>query len=64
MLHPEKKVVYVCDTCKELGKPQCVEWCPEEALDFVTADVLAQKARRTAVKRLFQEGVEKASESK
>jgi Fe-S-cluster-containing hydrogenase component 2 len=64
MLHPEKKVVYVCDTCKEQGKPQCVEWCPEEALDFVTADVLAQKARRTAVKKLFQEGMEKASESK
>ena len=63
MLHPEKKVVYVCDTCKEEGKPQCVEWCPEEALDFVTADVLAQKARRTAVKKLFQEGVEKASQS-
>ncbi|MCK4223382.1 4Fe-4S dicluster domain-containing protein [Candidatus Bathyarchaeota archaeon] len=62
MLHPETKVVYVCDTCKELGKPQCVEWCPEEALDFVTADVLAQKSRRTAVKKLFQTSVEKAAE--
>jgi len=38
-----------------------VEWCPEEALDFVTADVLAQKARRTAVKKLFSESVEEAS---
>ena len=57
MLHPETKVVYVCDTCKEQGKPQCVEWCPEEALDFVTADVLAQKARITAVKKLFQEAM-------
>jgi Fe-S-cluster-containing hydrogenase component 2 len=62
MLHPETKVVYVCDTCKELGKPQCVEWCPEEALDSVTADVLAQKARRKIVKKLFQETAEGASE--
>ncbi len=62
MLHPEKKVVYLCDTCKEVGKPQCVEWCPEEALDFVTADVLAQKSRRTAVKKLFQEATEETAE--
>ena len=60
MLHPETKVVYVCDTCKDLGKPQCVEWCPEEALDFVTADVLAQKARITVTKKLFKEAMEAA----
>ena len=53
MLHPERKVVYVCDVCE--GEPKCVEWCPEEALDFVTVDVLAQKARISAVKKLFQE---------
>lgn len=61
MLHPETKVVYVCDLCQELGKPQCVEWCPEEALELTTSDVLAQKARRSAVKKLFQEAVETAS---
>jgi len=61
MLHPESKVVYVCDLCKDVGKPQCVEWCPEEALELVTSDVLAQKARRSAVKKLFQEAVETAS---
>jgi len=33
MLHPEKKVVFVCDLCQEQGEPQCVKWCPEEALD-------------------------------
>ena len=60
MVHPETKVVYVCDTCKDLGKPQCVEWCPEEALDFVTADVLAQKARITVTKKLFKEAMEAA----
>lgn len=61
MLHPESKVVYVCDLCKDVGKPQCVEWCPEEALELVTSDVLAQKARRSAVKKLFQEAMETSS---
>jgi Fe-S-cluster-containing dehydrogenase component len=53
MLHPDRKVVFICDLCD--GKPKCVEWCPEEALDFVTKDALAQKARITTVKKLFQE---------
>ena len=62
-LHPETRVVMMCDLCAHRSdkNPQCVEWCPEEALDFVTADVLAQKARRTAVKKLFSESVEEAS---
>jgi carbon-monoxide dehydrogenase iron sulfur subunit len=55
MLHPETKVVYVCDLCKEKGEPQCIKWCPEEALTLVTSDVLAQKARISAIKKLFQE---------
>ena len=55
MLHPDKKIVYVCDLCKEKGEPQCIKWCPEEALELVTSDTLAQKARITAVKKLFQE---------
>jgi carbon-monoxide dehydrogenase iron sulfur subunit len=54
-LHPENKVVFICDLCD--GDPECVKWCPEEALDFVTADILAQKARITAVKKLFQEAL-------
>ena len=57
MLHPETKVVYVCDTCKELDKPQCVEWCPEEALYFTTKGLLAQKARITSVRTLFLEAM-------
>jgi len=64
MLHPDKKVVYVCDLCKEKGEPQCIKWCPEEALELVTSDVLAQKARLTAVKKLFQEsGKEKTGKA-
>ncbi len=54
-LHPESRVVFVCDLCD--GEPKCVEWCPEEALDFTTPDILAQKARRAVVKKLFQEAL-------
>jgi len=34
-----------------------VEWCPEEALDFTTRELLAQKARMAVVKKLFQEAM-------
>jgi len=54
-LHPETKVVFVCDLCD--GEPQCVEWCPEEALDFTTKDIISQKARISAVKKLFQDAL-------
>jgi Fe-S-cluster-containing hydrogenase component 2 len=57
MIHPEKKVVFVCDLCKNEGEPQCVKLCPEEALDWVTSDVLAQKARIAATKKLFREAM-------
>jgi len=54
-LHPESRVTFLCDLCD--GEPKCVEWCPEEALDFTTNDVLAQKARISATKRLFQKNL-------
>jgi len=54
-IHPESKVAFVCDRCKGKGEAQCVKWCPEEALTLVTSDVLAQKARISAIKKLFQE---------
>jgi Fe-S-cluster-containing dehydrogenase component len=62
MVHPDKKIVYVCDLCKEKGEPQCIKWCPEGALELVTSDVLAQKARISAVKKLFQEATKKPEE--
>jgi Fe-S-cluster-containing hydrogenase component 2 len=56
MMHPEKRVVFTCNSCKDQPDgPQCVKWCPEEALTFVTAQQLAQKSRISAVKNLFQE---------
>jgi carbon-monoxide dehydrogenase iron sulfur subunit len=54
-LHPESRMAFVCNLCD--GEPKCVEWCPEEALDFVTKEVLAQKARISTVKKLFQKAL-------
>lgn len=51
-LDAEGKVVKVCDLCD--GKPKCVEWCPEEALQLTDKDTLAQTARVDAVKKLFK----------
>ena len=53
MLHPEKKVVMTCDLCK--GKPKCIDFCPEEALELVTNDDAAQKTWISALdKRLLE----------
>jgi Fe-S-cluster-containing hydrogenase component 2 len=54
-LHPESRTAFVCDLCD--GEPKCVEWCPEQALDLITEGVLAQKARISATKRLFQKAL-------
>jgi carbon-monoxide dehydrogenase iron sulfur subunit len=65
MMHPDKKVVFTCNSCKDQPDgPQCVKWCPEEALSFVSAQQLAQKSRITAVKNLFQEAKEKKAAGK
>jgi len=57
-LHPELKKGRICDLCE--GDPKCVKWCPEEALDFTTKDILAQKARIAVTKKLFKESLEAA----
>jgi Fe-S-cluster-containing hydrogenase component 2 len=42
--------------CKDKPEgPQCVKWCPEEAITVVTSDVLAQKSRIGAIKKLLQQ---------
>jgi Fe-S-cluster-containing hydrogenase component 2 len=53
-----KRIAFTCNNRKDQPDgPQCVKWCPEEALEFVTSDVLAQKSRITAVKKLFGEAL-------
>jgi Fe-S-cluster-containing hydrogenase component 2 len=57
-LDPDKKVVMICDLCD--GSPKCVEWCPEEALEMTSKDILAQKARIDAVSRLLKASLSSA----
>jgi carbon-monoxide dehydrogenase iron sulfur subunit len=56
-LDPEKKVVRMCNLCEDRedgGGPSCVEWCPEEALELTTKDILSQKARIDSIQRLIK----------
>ncbi|MCL1970455.1 MAG: 4Fe-4S dicluster domain-containing protein [Candidatus Bathyarchaeota archaeon] len=56
-LHLERKVAYVCNSCTDTdstGEPQCVQWCPRGALQYVTAETLAQKARQKLVAQLLE----------
>ena len=48
-----KPTVHICDLCSEREEgPACIEWCPEQALELTSADILAQKARIEAVRKL------------
>ena len=53
LLHPEKKVVVVCDLCE--GEPKCVELCPKDALELRTTEEVSQKIRSEAVRKLLTE---------
>jgi Fe-S-cluster-containing hydrogenase component 2 len=46
-INPENKLAEICDLCTDLEEgPQCVKWCPKEALELTTPDQRAQRARR------------------
>ena len=50
-----KPTVHICNLCSERENgPACIEWCPEEALELTTTDILAQKSRIDSVARLEQ----------
>jgi len=52
-LHPESRVVFVCDLCE--GEPKCVEWCPEEALNLVTQKEFDENVREATANKLIDE---------
>jgi Fe-S-cluster-containing hydrogenase component 2 len=55
VLDAEAKTVKICDLCADREEgPTCVEWCPEEALELTTTDILSQKARIDAIQRLLK----------
>ncbi|MBC7130028.1 4Fe-4S dicluster domain-containing protein [Candidatus Bathyarchaeota archaeon] len=51
-VHPDKTSVLICDLCENEGKPQCVEFCPEEALELVSSDQDANKKLAAAIQKL------------
>jgi len=45
-INPETKLAEICDMCEgEEDGPQCIKWCPKEALELTTPDRRAQRAR-------------------
>ncbi len=49
-INPDTKVAEICDQCEDLEEgPQCVIWCPKDALALTTPEQQAQKARRQLV---------------
>ena len=55
-LNPGTKLAEICDLCADQEDgPQCVKWCPKDALTLSTAEMVAQKVRREAVAGLLQE---------
>jgi len=45
-INPATKLAEICDQCEDLEEgPQCVKWCPKEALELTTPDRRAQRAR-------------------
>lgn len=50
-INPQTKLAEICDQCEgEPDGPQCVKWCPKDALSLATADQRAQNARRKLIK--------------
>jgi len=56
ILNPTTKNAEICNLCNDVeGGPQCVAYCPKEALSLATPEVLRQRARRDVVAQLFEE---------
>jgi Fe-S-cluster-containing hydrogenase component 2 len=52
-LHPSKKsAIMVCDLCRDMDKPPCVEFCPPKALQLSSLDAISRKKKVEIVKKL------------
>jgi carbon-monoxide dehydrogenase iron sulfur subunit len=49
--HASKKTVIACDLCD--GEALCIEFCPRKALKLSTLQARSDRARVTAVRKLF-----------
>jgi carbon-monoxide dehydrogenase iron sulfur subunit len=52
-IHSDTGLAVACDLCN--GEPQCVEFCPEEALDLLTTDEAAEKRMIDTLEKLPEE---------
>jgi Fe-S-cluster-containing hydrogenase component 2 len=52
-IHSDTGLAVACDLCD--GKPQCVEFCPEEALELVGTDEAAEKRVSDTITKLPEE---------
>ena len=54
-INPATKLAEICDQCEnEEGGPQCVKWCPKEALSLTNPDRISQKSRRELIKESLE----------
>ena len=54
-INPATKLAEICDQCETVeGGPQCVIWCPKEALSLTNPDRQAQKTRRELIKESLE----------
>jgi Fe-S-cluster-containing hydrogenase component 2 len=59
-INPATKLAEICDQCEDREDgPQCVKWCPKNALELTTADQRAQRSRRKLVKEEVLGGKQK-----
>lgn len=50
-INPLTKLAEICDQCETLEEgPQCVKWCPKDALEYTTPDQRAQRTRHEIIK--------------
>lgn len=54
-LDPSRKSVVICDLCRELPEPRCVEGCPKKALSLSPQSVVASRSRKKAAEQLLRE---------
>ena len=53
-INPQTTLAEICDQCKDDPEgPQCVRWCPKEALSLTTPDQRAQRSRRALIAETF-----------
>ena len=49
---PEKRKSIKCDFCKDIGEPQCVKWCPKDALQLVDTERVGAIKRGLGIEKL------------